>query len=58
MTRHWYLDWEGPRPERDVLAAAELVISEQEASEAADARESAEVAAARPADGAGDAVRG
>jgi len=58
VTRHWYLDWEGPRPERDVLAAAELVISEQEASEAADARESAEVAAARPADGAGDAVRG
>jgi len=53
VTRHWYLDWEGPRPEREVLAAAELVISEQEASEAAHARESADVAATAPADGAG-----
>jgi hypothetical protein len=58
VTRHWYLDWEGPRPERDVLAASELVIREQEASEAALARESAEAAAAAPIDGAGDAVHG
>jgi hypothetical protein len=55
VTRHWYLDWEGPRPERDVLAASELVISEQEASEAARAREAAEVAAEAPGNGAGEA---
>ncbi len=23
VTRHWYLDWDGPRPETDVLAASE-----------------------------------
>jgi hypothetical protein len=33
VTRHWYLDWEGPRPERDVLAAAEAVLRDQEAVE-------------------------
>lgn len=31
--RHWYLDWEGPRPERDVLAATEAVLRDQEAAE-------------------------
>jgi hypothetical protein len=33
MSRHWYLDWDGPRPERDVLAGGALVIAEQEAAE-------------------------
>jgi hypothetical protein len=33
VTRHWYLDWDGPRPERDVLAGGALVIAEQEAAE-------------------------
>jgi len=33
VTRHWYLDWDGPRPERDVLAAAEVVRRDQEAAE-------------------------
>jgi hypothetical protein len=33
VTRHWYLDWDGPRPERDALAAAEVVLREQEAAE-------------------------
>ena len=33
MTRHWYLDWEGPRPEREVLEASEAVIRDQEAAE-------------------------
>jgi hypothetical protein len=33
MTRHWYLDWDGPRPERDVLAAAEAVVREKDAAE-------------------------
>ena len=30
--RHWYLDWDGPRSESDVLAAAELVRRDQEAA--------------------------
>ena len=33
MTRHWYLDWEGPRREREVLEASEAVIRDQEAAE-------------------------
>jgi hypothetical protein len=32
-TRHWYLDWEGPRPERDVRAAVEVVQRDREAAE-------------------------
>lgn len=32
VTRHWYLEWDGPRPEREILAAAELVNREQEAA--------------------------
>ena len=33
VTRHWYLDWDGPRPERDVLAATEAIQRDQEAAE-------------------------
>jgi hypothetical protein len=33
VTRHWYLDWDGPRPETDILAAAEAVQRDQEAAE-------------------------
>jgi hypothetical protein len=33
VTRHWYLDWDGPRPETDVLAASEAVQRDQEAAE-------------------------
>jgi hypothetical protein len=33
VIRHWYLDWDGPRPETDVLAAAETIQHEQEAVE-------------------------
>jgi hypothetical protein len=58
VTRHWHLDWDGPRAERDALAAAELVVSEQEAADAARAREGEDVAAAAPVDGRGDAARG
>ncbi len=32
LTRHWYLDWEGPRPESLTLAAAESVLRDQEAA--------------------------
>jgi hypothetical protein len=33
LTRHWYLDWEGPRPESLTMAAAELVLRDREAAE-------------------------
>jgi hypothetical protein len=33
VARHWYLDWDGPRPERDVRAAAEAIRRDQEAAE-------------------------
>ena len=32
LTRHWYLDWEGPRPESLTIAAAETILQEQEAA--------------------------
>ena len=35
VTRHWYLDWDGPRPEREVLAAMDLIVGEREASDRA-----------------------
>jgi len=49
--RHWYLDWDGPRPESDVLAAIESVQRDQEAAERRAAARS-EMAAAAAADGA------
>ncbi len=33
VTRHWSLDWDGPRTESDVLAAVEAIRRDQEASE-------------------------
>jgi hypothetical protein len=33
MSRHWYLDWDGPRPEGDVALATATVIEEREAAE-------------------------
>jgi hypothetical protein len=60
VTRHWYLDWDGPRPERDVLAAAEVVQRDQEAAErraAARGEMAAEDGDGRPAeDGAASAA--
>jgi hypothetical protein len=32
LNRHWYLDWDGPRPESLALAAAETVRRDQEAA--------------------------
>jgi hypothetical protein len=32
VSRHWYLDWEGPRPESLTLAASEQLVREQEAA--------------------------
>jgi hypothetical protein len=33
LSRHWYLDWDGPRPEELTLAAAEAVLRDREAAE-------------------------
>jgi hypothetical protein len=32
LSRHWHLDWEGPRPESLTLAAAEVILHDQEAA--------------------------
>jgi hypothetical protein len=32
LTRHWYLDWDGPRPEDLALSATEAVLRDQEAA--------------------------
>jgi hypothetical protein len=32
LNRHWYLDWEGPRPESLTLAATNAVLRDQEAA--------------------------
>jgi hypothetical protein len=33
VTRHWYLDWDGPRPESAVLEAAASVLRDREVAE-------------------------
>jgi hypothetical protein len=33
LSRHWYLDWEGPRPEDLALAAADVILREREAAD-------------------------
>jgi hypothetical protein len=48
VNRHWYLDWDGPRPERDVLAAVETVQRERDAVEHRPADGTEVAAAARP----------
>ena len=32
LNRHWYLDWEGPRPESLAIAAANTILRDQEAA--------------------------
>jgi hypothetical protein len=32
LNRHWYLDWDGPRPDSLTLAASEAVLRDQEAA--------------------------
>ena len=32
LNRHWYLDWDGPRPESTTIAAADAIRREQEAA--------------------------
>jgi hypothetical protein len=56
VTRHWYLDWDGPRPESQVLAGVETIQRERDAAD----RRAAEREGARiddpdaPADDGGD----
>ena len=50
MIRHWYLDWAGPRPERELNEAQEVVMHDQEEAE----RERAAAAARDDATAAGD----
>jgi hypothetical protein len=52
MMKHWYLEWSGPRPERDVLAAMDTVRHEREA---ADHRSEELRQAAAPESGGGSA---
>jgi hypothetical protein len=52
LNRHWYLDWEGPRPEDLALAAAETVRRDQEA---ADERRAAAERVGPDAEGGGSA---
>ncbi len=49
MNRHWYLDWDGPRAERDNEAAVEEVLRDQ--ALAADRREAESQATAAGRDG-------
>jgi hypothetical protein len=59
MTRHWYLDWAGPRPEREMIAAQEAVLRDQEAHDselAAQAEPAAEVEGST--DGVGVEIEG
>ena len=53
MNRHWYLDWTGPRPERELNAAAEAVLRDREAAERRAEAAAAEAEGAAEQDGAG-----
>jgi hypothetical protein len=52
LNRHWYLDWDGPRPESLTLAASEAVLRDEDA--AAERRAAAD--SERVSAGAGDPV--
>jgi len=46
VLRHWYLEWDGPRPETDVLDAVDTVNRERDAAEQRAAERSVNPAAA------------
>jgi hypothetical protein len=52
LSRHWYLDWDGPRPENQSFAAAEVILRDREA---AAQRRAAEMGAVSDVDGPGEA---
>ncbi len=53
LNRHWYLDWDGPRPDSLAIQAAQAVIRDQQAAEAR--RSEANSEGAVQANGAGRA---
>jgi hypothetical protein len=57
MTRHWYLDWDGPRPDNLSLAAAQTVHRDQAAATEMRAATRSEPAAAAAGGVPGDADR-
>lgn len=52
VTRHWYLDWDGPRPEGAILQAVENVLRDQDALHERRSAGGADGALGRPTDGA------
>jgi hypothetical protein len=48
LVRHWYLDWEGPRPESLTLAAAETVLQDRQAADARRAESAGNAGAGEP----------
>jgi hypothetical protein len=59
LTRHWYLDWQGPRPESLTLAAGEAIYREHEVAaerRAATLRDSAAADTVTPVDTPADPV--
>jgi hypothetical protein len=57
LSRHWYLDWDGPRPEDLSVAAAQMILRERDAATERRAEAVSEPAWAG-ADGAEDAQGG
>jgi len=55
LSRHWYLDWEGPRPENLAFEAAEVILRDREA--AAERRAAESEGTARDAGDQGEAAR-
>jgi hypothetical protein len=54
LTRHWYLDWQGPRPESLALAASEAIMRDREA--AIERRAAADAGPPASSEGAGSAA--
>jgi hypothetical protein len=54
LNRHWYLDWEGPRPEAVTLAAADMILHEEQAAEERRAMDSVERSESLPTDSEGE----
>jgi hypothetical protein len=53
LNRHWYLDWDGPRPDDEANAAAQLIFHEHEVAEERRAATQGD-AEADPGDGTAD----
>ena len=56
LNRHWYLDWDGPRPESLTMAAAKVVLSDHDAAQERRAAGD-DLGALPPTDGGGSATQ-